>query len=89
MPEKKTISYITNYRDLYEQVYDSQYDSESDNYVAAISSETAIKLETPKAKFHFVNIYLISIVNSSSGCSMITRSLAKDILKTTLIAQWT
>ena len=49
MPDKgddeESVNYITSYRELYKVVYDSNYDSDSENYVAAISSETANNIE--------------------------------------------
>ena len=46
-------NYIASYRNVYKQVYDSNKDNDSDTYVAAISSETAIKLEPFNAIVQF------------------------------------
>ena len=43
--KEESVDYISNYRELSEEVYDSKIDCDSDNYNAANSSETAIKLE--------------------------------------------
>ena len=62
-------------------MYDSTYDSESDdNYIAAISSETA--------KIHFGNIYSTSLIVSGSVHSIITKKLQDYILEKTTTARW-
>ena len=43
--DEESVNYITSYQQLYEQVYDSNYDSDSDDYVAAISSDSVHQLE--------------------------------------------
>ena len=50
IPLKATVNYITSYQQLHNQVYDSSYDSDSDDYVAAISSDTANQLQLLNAK---------------------------------------
>ena len=77
---KESINYITIYRELYEQVYNSNYNSDSDNYDAAIPSETTNNLEPLNDKIQFGNNLSISMVASGSVCTIITKSLAKNIL---------
>ena len=48
--DKESVKYITSYQQLYDQVYNSSYDSDSDNYVAAISWDSASQLEPLNAK---------------------------------------
>ena len=84
----ESVNYVTSYRVLYDQVYNSNYDSDTDNYVAAISSETANQLENLNAKIQFGNIHLISMIDSSSVCSIITKGLARNIPKTTPTDRW-
>ena len=43
--DEESVNYITSYQQLSEQVYYSNYNSDSDDYVAAISSDSAIQLE--------------------------------------------
>ena len=44
---KETINYIAFNNQWYSQVFDLSYDSSGDDYVAAIMSETAKKVEQP------------------------------------------
>ena len=39
--DEESVNYMTSYQQLYDQVYDSNYDSDSDDYVAAVSSDSA------------------------------------------------
>ena len=73
---------------MYEQVNDSNYGSESDNYFAAISSDAANQLEPLVAKVQFGKTTANSMVDSGSDCSILTKTLANNILKTTPTAQW-
>ena len=86
--DEESVKLITSYRELCEQVYDSNYDSDSRNYVAAISSDAANHLEPPNAKVQFGKITAISKIDSGSACSIITKTLAIDIVKTTPTARW-
>ena len=62
-------------------MYDSTYDSESDdNYIAAISSETA--------KIHFGNIYSTSMIVFGSVRSIIAKKLQDYMLAKTTTARW-
>ena len=83
-----SVNFITKYKELYEHVYDSNYDIDSDNCVAAIWSETANILELLNAILLFGNFLSISTIDSGSVCSIITKSLASNVLKTTPTAQW-
>ena len=64
------------------------YDSDSGDYVTAISSDSANQLEHLKAKTKFGNILANSMIDSGSVCSLITKTLANRILKTTPLARW-
>ena len=48
--DEESVNYITSYQQPYDQVYDSNYDSDSDNYVSAISCESANQLKPLNAK---------------------------------------
>ena len=48
--DEESVNYITSYQQLYDQVYDSNYDSDSDDYVAAISSDSVHQLEPLNVK---------------------------------------
>ena len=74
---------------MYEQVNVSNYGSDSDNYFAAIPSDAANQLEPLVAEVQLGKISLNSMVNSLSDCSILTRILANNILKTTSTARWT
>ena len=74
--------------ELNEKVYDSNFVSDSDNYVESISSETANKLELFNSKVKYGKIPAISMIDSGSICSIITKTLAKNILKTNPTARW-
>ena len=43
--DEESVNYITSYQQLYEHVYDSNYDSDSEDYVAAITSDSVHQLE--------------------------------------------
>ena len=86
--DEESVNYLTSYQQLYDQVYDSNYDSDSDDYVTAISSDSANHLEHLKAKTKFGNILANSMIDSGSVCSLITKTLANRILKTTPLARW-
>ena len=54
--DEESLNYIKSYQQLYKQVYDSNFDSDSDDYVAAISSDSANQLEALNAKIKYGNI---------------------------------
>ena len=56
--------------------------------MAAISSDAANKLEPLNAKVQYRKIIANSMFDSGSVCSIITKTLANDILKTSPTAQW-
>ena len=81
--DEESVIYITSYQQLYEQVYDSNYDSDSDNYVAAISCYSANQLEPLNSKIQFGEVQANAIIDSGSVVSLITKTLANRILRTT------
>ena len=85
----ESVYYINSYREQYDLVCDSQYDCDSDNCIASISGEKANKLEPLDTKIHIVNICLISLTESCSASCIITKYLAKEILKTKRTSQCT
>ena len=81
--DKESVNYLTSYQQIYVQSYDSNYDSNSDDYVAAISSDIAIQLERFNAKIQHGKIIANSMIDSGSGCSITTKPLAINVLKST------
>ena len=86
--DEESLNYITIYQQLYDQVYNSNYDSYSDNYVAAISCESANQLEPLNAKVQFGEVEATAMIDSKSAASLITNTLANQILRTTQSAKW-
>ena len=76
-------NYITSYQQLYEQVYDANYDSDSDDYVAVISSDSVHQLETLNVEVQLVEIRALAMIYSGSAVSIITETLADQIIRTT------
>ena len=74
---------------MYEQVYDSNYDSDSDVYVAAISSDSVHQLEPLNVEVQMGEIKTSAMIDSGSAVSIITKSLANKILRSTKSAKWT
>ena len=86
--DEESVIYITSYQQLYEQVYDSNYDSDSDDYVAAISSDSVHQLEPLKVEIQLGEIKTSAMIDSGSAVSIITRSLANKITRSTKSAKW-
>ena len=88
--DEKSVNYTTIYQQLYVQVYNSNYDTDSDDYVAAISSDYENQLEPLNAKIKYGNVLNLasSMIDSSSVCSLITKTIAYKNLKTTPFATW-
>ena len=86
--DEKSVNYITSYQQLYDQVYDSDYDSDSDDYVAAISSDSADQLEPINVKVQFGEVKANAMIDSGSAVSLITKTIAIQILRTTQSAHW-
>ena len=80
--DEESVNYITSYQQLYEQVYDSNYDSDSENYVAAISCDSAHQLEPLNAKIQFSEVQVNAMIDSGSVVTLITKTLANRILRT-------
>ena len=68
---------------MYEQVYDSDYDSDSDNYVAAVSSDSVHQLEPLNVEVQMGEIRTSAMIDSGSAVSIITKSLANKIIRST------
>ena len=62
--DEESVDYITSYQQLYEQVCDSNHDSDSDNYVAAISCNSAHQLEPLNAKIQFGEAQANAMIDS-------------------------
>ena len=73
---------------MYEQVYDSNYDSDSDNYVAAISSDSAHQLAPIPVEVKFGEAKAHAMIDSGSAVSLITKTLANQIIQTTNSVKW-
>ena len=86
--DEKSVNYISSYQQLYAQVYDSNYDSDSDDYVAAISSDSAHQLEPLNVEVHQGEVKAHAMVDSGSAVSLITKTLANQIIRTTKSAKW-
>ena len=86
--DEESVNYIISYQQLYEQVYDSNYVSDSDNYVAAISCDSAHQLDPLNAKIQFGEVQANAMIDSGSVVSLITKTLANRILRTSPSAKW-
>ena len=80
--DEESVNYISSYQQLYEQVYDSNYDSDSDDYVAAISSDSAHQLEPLNVEVQLGEVKAHAMIDSGSAVSLITKTLANQILRT-------
>ena len=87
--DEESVNYITSYQQLYEQVYDLNYDSDSDDYVAAISSDSVHQLEPLNVEVQMGEIRTSAMIDSGSAVSIITKSLANRILQSTKSVKWT
>ena len=86
--DEETVNYITSYQQLYEQVYDCNNDSDSDNFVAAISSDSAHQLEPLNAKIQFGEVQANAMIDSGSVVSPITKTLANRMFRTSPSKKW-
>ena len=87
--DEESVNSVTSYQQLYEQVYDSNYDSDSDDYVAAISSDSVHQLEPLNVEVQMGEIRSSPMIDSGSAVSIITKSLANKIIRSTKSAKWT
>ena len=87
--EEESVNYITSYQQLYEQVSDSNYDSDSDDYVAAISSDSVHQLEPLNVEVQMGEIKTSAMIDSGSAVSIITKILLNKIIRSTKSAKWT
>ena len=86
--DEESVNYITSYQQLYDQLYDSNYDSDSDDYVAAISSDSVHQLEPLNVEVQVGEIQTSAMIDSGSAVSIITQSLANKVLRSTNSAKW-
>ena len=77
-----SVNYISSYQQLYAQVYDSNYDSDSDDYVAAILSDSAHQLEPLNVEVKLGEVKAHAMIDSGSAVSLITKTLANQIIRT-------
>ena len=86
-PEKsdneQSVTYITSYQKLFEQVCDSNYDSDSDENVAAVSSDSVQQLEPLNVEVQLGKVKEQAMIDSGSVFSIITETLANQIIRTT------
>ena len=87
--DEESVSYIISYQQLYDQVYDSKFDSDSSDYVAAISYDSANQIEPLNVQIKFGSVQANAMIDSCSVVSLITKTLANRILKTSPYAKWT
>ena len=87
--DEESVNYITSYQQLYEQVYDSNYESDSDDSVAVILSDSVHQLEPLNVEVKLGEIRSLAMIDSGSAVSIITKTLADQILRTTKSAKWT
>ena len=87
--DEESFNYITSYQQLYEQAYDSNSDSDSDDYVAVISSDSVHQLEPLNVEVQLGEIRALAMIDSGSAVSIITVTLADQIIRTTKSAKWT
>ena len=87
--DEESVNYITSYQQLYDQVCDSNYDSDSDDYLAAISSDSDHQLEPLNVEVQLGEIRTFAMIDSGSAVSIITKSLADRIIRSTKSAKWT
>ena len=73
--DEESVIYIIRYQQLYEQIYDSNYDSDYDNYIAAISMQ-------------FGEVQANAMIDSGSVVSLIKKTIANRILRTSPSATW-
>ena len=86
--DEESVNYITSYQQLYEQVYEYNYESDSDNYVAAISSDSAHQPEPIPVEVQLGEVKAHAMIDSGSAVSLITKTLANQIIRTTKSAKW-
>ena len=86
--DDESVHYTTSYQQLYDQVYDSNYDSDSLDYLAAVSCDSADQLKPLNAKIQFGKVQANARIDSGSVVSLITKTLAKRLLRTTPSAKW-
>ena len=86
--DEESVNYISSYQQLYEQVYDWNYDSDSDDYVAAIAPDSAHQLEPLNVEVQLGEVKAHEMIDSGSAVSLITKTLANQILRTTKSAKW-
>ena len=86
--DEESVNYIISYQQLYDEVYDSNYDSDSDDYVAAVSCDSANQLQLLNAKILFGKVQANSMIDFGIVVSLITKMLANRILRTTPSAKW-
>ena len=71
-------------------MYDSNYyDRDSDDYVAVISSDLVHQLEPLNVDVQLGEIRALAMIDSGSAVSIITETLADQIIRTTKSAKWT
>ena len=87
--DEESVNCRTSYQQLYEQVYDSNYDSDSDDYVAAISSDSVHQLEPINVEVQLGEVKAQAMIDSGSAVSIITETLANQIIRTKKSAKWT
>ena len=70
-------------------MYHSNYDSVSDDYVAAILSDSVHQLEPLNVEVQLGEVKALAMIDSGSAVSIITETLADQIIRTTKSAKWT
>ena len=70
-------------------MYDSNYDSDSDDCVAAILSDSVHQLEPLNVEVQLGEVEAQAMIDSGSAVSIITETLANQIIRTKKSAKWT
>ena len=68
-------------------MYDSNYDSDSEDYVAALSSDSAHQLEPLNVEVQLGEVKTHAMIDSGSAVGLLTKTLANQILRTTKSAK--
>ena len=86
--DEESVNYVTSYQQLYDQVYDTNNASDSNNYVAAISCDSVDYVEPHQSENQIWKSPANAMIGSGSVVSLIAKTLANTILRTTPSAKW-
>ena len=81
--ENQNVNYIN-----YNEQFNSEYDSSDDNHVATVENLNTPPIALQNMTITIGNTDCHSLLNSGSGCTIITMSLAKEIIFIFIKTQW-